>query len=98
MAYTVFVIPQAWQEIKTLPGNMRQRVKHEVDQLRNDPRPGRSKRLTVETTGVMLYRVRLDRWRLVYAISDDAHQIIVLAVRKRPPYNYDDLNDLLTEV
>lgn len=98
MAYTVFVIPQAWQEMKALPGNMRQWVKREVDLLRDNPRPGRSKQLTVETSDVMLFRLRLDRWRLVYAISKDSRQIYVLAVRKRPPYNYDDLADLLTQV
>lgn len=98
MAYTVFVIPQAWQEMKELPGNMRQRVKREVDQLRDDPRPARSQQLTVETTGVVLCRVRLDRWRLVYAISEDTNQIFVLAIRKRPPYNYDDLNHLLKKI
>lgn len=95
MAYTVFVMPQAWQEMNALPGNMRQRVRREVDRLRNNPKPAQSKQLEVAISGVVLYRVRLDRWRLVYAVNEAAQQIQVLAVRKRPPYNYDDLDELL---
>ncbi len=37
--YTVYVTPQAWREIKGLPGNVRQRVKRAVDALAADPRP-----------------------------------------------------------
>lgn len=95
MTYTVFVTPQAWQEMKALPGNMRQRVKREIDGLSNNPTPGQSKQLQIGTSGLLLYRVRLDRWRVVYAVDETAQQIQVLAVRKRPPYNYDDLDELL---
>ena len=98
MEYAVFVIPQAWHEMKTLPGNLRQRVKREVDGLRDNPRPAQSKQLEVTTTGVVLYRVRLDRWQLVYSINEAAQQIQVLAIRKRPPYNYDDLDELLARM
>ncbi|MBI3958727.1 MAG: type II toxin-antitoxin system RelE/ParE family toxin [Chloroflexi bacterium] len=98
MAYTLFVMPQAWQEMKALPGTMRQRVKREVDQLRENPQPSQSKQLQMAASGVVLYRVRLDRWRLVYAVNETEQQIQVLAVRKRPPYNYDDLDELLEQL
>lgn len=39
--YSVYVIPQAWKEIKQLPGNMRQRVKRAIDGFVSDPYPSR---------------------------------------------------------
>jgi mRNA interferase RelE/StbE len=98
MAYAIYVVPQAWQEMKRLPGNMRQRVKREVDRLRTNPRPPNSKQLDVAASEVTLHRVRLDRWRLVYSVDEDERQIHVLAVRKRPPYNYGDLDELLVKI
>jgi mRNA interferase RelE/StbE len=96
--YTVYVTPQAWQEIKNLPGNMRQRVRRAVDGLAADPRPARSKQLDVSDIEPVLYRLRLDRWRIVYAISERERVVDVLAVRKRPPYDYGDLEGLIAKV
>ena len=96
--YTVYVIPQAWEEIKNLPGNMRQRTKRAIDRLAAEPRPAKSKQLDVPDLKMELHRLRLDRWRIVYAISEEEQVVDVLAVRKRPPYNYGDLNDLLVEI
>lgn len=96
--YTVYVIPRAWKEIKDLPGNMRQRVRRAVDALAENPCPSRSKRLNVPDLEPELFRLRLDRWRVVYAIAEQDRIVDVLAVRKRPPYDYGDLQELLTEV
>lgn len=73
MAYTVYVIPQAWQEMKALPGNMRQRIKRAIDSIADEPMPQRSKKLRVDDDGVALYRLRIERWRLIYAIDEHAH-------------------------
>ena len=96
--YTVYVLPDAWQEIKNLSGHMRQRVRRAVDGLADDPRPPRSKRLKVELVDPELYRLRLDRWRIVYAVAEEYHTVDVLAVRKRPPYDYGDLGALIAEI
>ncbi|MDQ2997891.1 MAG: type II toxin-antitoxin system RelE/ParE family toxin [Chloroflexota bacterium] len=45
-----------------------------------------------------LRRIRLDRWRIVYAITEADQAIDVLTVRKRPPYDYGDLERLLSEI
>jgi hypothetical protein len=37
--YTVYVTPRAWDEIKALPGNMRQRIRRLITDLATDPRP-----------------------------------------------------------
>jgi mRNA interferase RelE/StbE len=96
--YTVYVTPQAWKEIKNLPGNVRQRVRRAVDDLSTDPRPSRSKQLDVSDFDPELHRLRLDRWRTVCAISEGEHTFDVLAVRKRPPYDYGDLEGLIAEI
>lgn len=96
--YTIRVTPEVWREIKALPGHIRQRVRHAVDSLANDPRPSHSKELNVPDAEYELRRLRLDRWRIVYAITEDEKGVDVLAVKKRPPYDYGDLAALLEKV
>ncbi|MFB0535329.1 MAG: type II toxin-antitoxin system RelE/ParE family toxin [Anaerolineae bacterium] len=96
--YTVYIIPRAWKEIKDLPGNMRQRVKRAIDALADDPRPPKSKAMDAPEFEHELRRLRLDRWRIVYAVTEADEAVDVLAVRKRPPYDYGDLGQLLAEV
>jgi hypothetical protein len=43
-------------------------------------------------------RLRLERWRVVYVVDEEWSEIGVLAVRKRPPYDYRDLPELLSEL
>ncbi|WP_376788420.1 type II toxin-antitoxin system RelE/ParE family toxin [Thermoflexus sp.] len=43
-------------------------------------------------------RLRMDRWRIIYAVDERNKIIDVLAVRKRPPYDYGDLAELLESV
>ena len=92
------VTRDAWNEIKNLPGNMRQRVRKAIDALADDPRPPKSKALDVADVPAEVRRLRIERWRIVYAVSDDELLVDVLAVRKRPPYNYEDLASLLKDL
>ena len=78
-----------------MPGHVRQRVRRAVDALSAEPRPPKSKRLDAPEIEFDLYRVRLDRWRIVYGVSDDDRTVDVLAVRRRPPYDYGDLEALI---
>ncbi len=96
--YTVYVLPEAWQELKELPGSMRQRIRKVIDGLAHEPRPAQSKQLDVSGFAGELRRLRLDRWRILYAISDAERAVDVLAVRKRPPYDYGDLAELLARL
>ena len=98
MSYTVYILPPAWLEIKQLPGHMRQRIKRTIDGLARNPRPVRS--IALNTLGLTeveaeLRRLRIDRWRIVYAVTDKDLTVDVLTVRKRPPYDYSDLEELL---
>ena len=94
-AYKVYVTPATWKEIKDLPGQVRQRVRKAIDALADDPRPAKSKALDAIDVPAEIRRLRLDRWRIIYAITETDKVVDVLAVRKRPPYDYGDLESLL---
>ncbi len=96
--YKVYVTPRALHEIKDLPGNMRQRVKRAVGNLADHPRPANSKVLNITNLEMELCRLRLDNWRIVYMITEIEKTVDVVAVRKRPPYDYGDLTNLLDEL
>jgi mRNA interferase RelE/StbE len=96
--YTVYTTPSALQEAKDLPGHMRQRVKRAVRALADNPRPAGSKELDVPELEHEVRRLKLDKWRVVYAIAESDKAIDVLAVRRRPPYDYGDLAVLLREL
>jgi len=95
--YTVYIRPQPFQEIKSLPGNMRQRVRQAIGDLGENPRPFQSKQLDVSFE-LDLWRLRIDNWRIVYAISEADKIVDILTVRKRPPYNYEDLGIILADL
>jgi mRNA interferase RelE/StbE len=96
--YSVYIVPAEIQAIKKLPGNVRHRIKRALDDLTNNPRPPDSKQLNTERTQdeCEIRRVRIDNWRIVYLITEAEKTIDVVAVRKRPPYDYGDLAELLS--
>lgn len=94
--------PEVYAARDRLPGNVRQRLKRTIDGLIDDPRPPRSRTLDVTgldvPPGVELRRVRIERWRIVYAVNDDEGWIWVLGIRRRPPYDYEDLEPLIARL
>ena len=94
--FRVYVTPEALVEIKDLPGNVRQRVREAVRELARQPQPPRSKQLQFNNPDRQLFRIRLDNWRIVCVISEHEKAVDVIAVRKRPPYDYGDLGELLS--
>lgn len=95
----LWVEPAVIDEIAALPGNMRQRIRRAIRDLGTDPRPAQSRVLEVpadlQAAGVEVRRLRMEHWRVIYVIDQDLDLINVLAVRRRPPYDYSDLLDLL---
>jgi len=84
---------------------MRQRIRRAIDELAQDPRPPTSEALTLpDSLDARIKaewearRIKLDDWRVVYAISETWHEIAVLSVGQRPPYDYEDLEDVLAEL
>lgn len=56
------------------------RVLKRIEQLKEDPRPRQSKKLT---GAERLYRVRARDYRVIYEINDKERQIIIIYVRHR---------------
>jgi len=96
--YRVFITPDAWQEMRSLPGHVRQRVKKAINALARDPQPTAAQRLRSPDLNCDLWRLRLDRWRIVYIVVEKEKVVDIIAVRKRPPYRYEDLQDLLKKL
>jgi mRNA interferase RelE/StbE len=98
MSYRVWIDAPAIAETKATPGHVRQRLKRAMRELGDDPRPDDSKALDWPTGNFEPRRIKLRNWRIVYAVDDDSRWVWVLAVRRRPPYDYGDLDALLRRV
>jgi mRNA interferase RelE/StbE len=100
--YRLLIEPKAYAERKSLPGHVRGRVRQAIEGLATDPRPVGSQTLDVSGLDippeVELRRIRLDRWRVIYAVCDAERWIWVWGVRRRPPYDYDDLPELVSRI
>lgn len=96
MNYHLWIKNEAKAEIRQLPGHVRQRVRRAIEELASEPRPHFSRELkSPEELEVEPRRIRLDQWRIIYVIDETWSEIGILAVRRRPPYDYEDLSDLL---
>ena len=100
--YRVWLEPEIHQSRGALPGSVRQRVKRAINKLSNNPRIEGSKELItgglIIPAGIEVRRIRLEGWRIIYAIHDAEKWVWVLAIHRRPPYNYEDLPELLSRL
>jgi mRNA-degrading endonuclease RelE of RelBE toxin-antitoxin system len=97
-AYKVYITASAVREIKSLPGHVRQRAKRAITNFAENPRPANSRKLSLVNLDADIWRLRIDKWRIVYSIDDATKTVDVLALRMRPPYDYGDLAQLLGNV
>jgi mRNA-degrading endonuclease RelE of RelBE toxin-antitoxin system len=68
--------------MQRLPGNVKQRVRKAIDSLIGEPHPPASKQLEYATgTTVAIFRLRIDNWRIVYAVDTNTHLIRVVAAQ-----------------
>jgi mRNA-degrading endonuclease RelE of RelBE toxin-antitoxin system len=76
VTYEVFVEPEIHRTRDRLPGNVRQRVRRIISDLADEPRPAASTAVDLAgldvPPGVEVRRYRLDPWRVVYAVNDEA--------------------------
>lgn len=49
-------------------------------------------------SNIELYRIRVESWRIVYVVEEELQLLTVLTVRKRPPYQYENLRELLEAI
>jgi mRNA-degrading endonuclease RelE of RelBE toxin-antitoxin system len=89
MSYQIELGEEARREMRAVLGNYRQRIRRLIDTLEDNPRPRRAKLLREHTN---VYRISLDRWRVIYVIEDDLERITIIRVRvKTGPEIYQDL-------
>jgi len=100
--YHLWIEPEVHSAREELPGNIRHRIKRVLDGLCVDPRPSSSKALDVVDLNVPLTieirRVRLEQWRVLYAVNDEEGWIWALGIYRRPPYQYEDLQELISRL
>jgi mRNA interferase RelE/StbE len=99
VTYEVYIEAEVHNDRARLPGNMRQRLRREIENLGEHPAPPGSQTLDAKMldipAGVEMRRLRIASWRLVYAVSHAERWVWVLAMRRRPPYDYADLPELI---
>lgn len=79
----------AHRDLRRLLGHVRQRARRAISGLAEQPRPPDARELR-ELPG--RYRIRLDTWRVVYHIDDEAEVVLILCLRRtRGPETYRDL-------
>jgi mRNA-degrading endonuclease RelE of RelBE toxin-antitoxin system len=88
--------PSAWEDLKELRGNLRRQIIKAIDSLEQDLRPSESRQLTIADDQREVQRLRLGHWRILYLILDD--QPLILAIRRRPLYDYADLTSLVEDI
>jgi len=99
MGYRLWIENEAKTEIRQLPGHVRQQLRRTVKGLSDDLRPHHSRKMkTPEGVELEVRRLRLERWRVIYLIDEEWSEVGVLAIRKRPPYDYTDLPELLADL
>ena len=98
VAYTVYIEPEVHVAREKLPGHMRQRIRRAIETFAQNPRPAGSRALDTSTfdlpAEIEIRRLRIESWRLVYAVHAADNWVWVLGLQRRPPYDYADLPDL----
>ena len=75
-SHSVEFAPSAYRQFAKLDASVRRRLAPAIEALAEDPRPGSAKRLVADDE---LWRIRVDAYRVVYAIEDE--RLVVLVVR-----------------
>lgn len=87
--YQIDIARSVRRQIDALPGHIRQRIKREIAKLAFNPRPEHAKELRGSLAG--RYKIRLDHYRLVYRIDDDAVIVVILKAGMKHDGFYDDV-------
>ncbi|MDO8579030.1 MAG: type II toxin-antitoxin system RelE/ParE family toxin [Dehalococcoidales bacterium] len=84
MAYWIEIIRAVQKQVLSLPRKFQLEVAKSIDQLADTSRPSRCKRLR----GTDIWRLRTGRYRVIYAIDDDAKVVTILKVALRREDTY----------
>jgi mRNA-degrading endonuclease RelE of RelBE toxin-antitoxin system len=92
----VLLTERALEDLRRLPGNVRRQMIVHIDGLEKDIRPSNSKPLVVEGESKEIRRLRSGKWRILYLVLNE--QPIIIGIRHRPPYDYEDIQRLLEDI
>ena len=81
--------PQARKVYLKLSGTDFERIDGALERLQIDPRPHGIKKL-----GGNMFRIRVGNWRIIYAINDKEHLIIIARIARRSEDTYNGVEDL----
>ena len=81
--YRVILKSSASKDLESIPADFFLNIDKAISELGKNPRPFGTKKLDG-----LLYRVRVRRWRILYAIFDKEEQVIILRVRPRNEKTY----------
>ena len=87
MNYQVRLRRAARKQLDTLPERDFETVARVISSLEQDPRPSRVKKLAESG----LWRVRVGRYRVVYAVDDGKRSVVVVRVARRREDTYTNL-------
>jgi len=87
LSYEVKIRSAAQKDLDTLTGKEYQAVAEAISALEETPRPPKVKKLAESG----LWRVRVKKYRVIYAINDTAKEIIVVRVARRSEDTYNKL-------
>jgi mRNA interferase RelE/StbE len=77
--YKISVRGKAKKQILQISPPHFQRIKNQIDKLRENPRPNGAKKLKGESG----YRIRVGNYRILYEIDDKAKLLIIYRVKHR---------------
>jgi mRNA interferase RelE/StbE len=80
MKYEVLIKPSAAKEAERIPKKQKDRIRQEIRNLSEDPRPSGARKLKGKQD---IYRVRVSDYRVLYTVDDREKKIRILSVLAR---------------
>ncbi|MBA3533177.1 MAG: type II toxin-antitoxin system RelE/ParE family toxin [Ardenticatenales bacterium] len=89
MSYQINYTREAIDELRALPARFRNRARSLIEGLVANPRPATAKELDDHPD---YYRIRLEKWRIVYLVEDDVLVVSIIGIpEKTGPETYEEL-------
>jgi len=88
--YKIELTPRAKRELDKIPTESFKSIDEAIWKLRQDPRPHGTKKLKGP-----IHRIRVGRWRIIYAVFDKDKLVIIGKVTKRAEDTYDEIERLV---
>ena len=82
-AYEVRIEPRAQKELDKIPAGSFKKIDQAIFSLAKDPRPFGVKKLDER-----IYRIRIQDWRVLYAVLDKGARVVILRIKRRNERTY----------